>query len=169
MPSSTNRLNGVLTHHPTLRSSNHKLSKLPTSMIRVFITKTALQVAAIPTYPTLVSTLTLTTVGLVLTLPRKAARAIRTTQNYPGPIAQVRLFISLNNTTSHLYSHPFFSPIVQPADFFMGLIIPNQLPPITVRLNDSLLQILTPSAPVILALRTPQPSHILSSSTPPPS
>jgi hypothetical protein len=40
--------------------------------------------------------LTLTTVGSVLTLPRRAAQATWMTQNYPGPIAQVRLFISLN-------------------------------------------------------------------------
>ena len=58
---------------------------------------------------------------------------------------------------------------MQPANFFMGRIIrsPNQLLPTTVRLYDTLPQILTPSAPMILALPTLQPSHIPSNSTPP--
>src|ERR1700760_2313629 len=90
MPSPTNRLNGVLTHHPTLSSSNysHKFNNnnLLMSTIKVFTTRMALQVAAIQTYPTSASTLTLTTEGSVLTLPRKVAPVTRTTRSYPGPI-----------------------------------------------------------------------------------
>jgi len=95
IPPPTNRPNGVIAHLP---SSNY--NNPPTSTSKVFTTKTALLAGVIPTYPTLVSTLTLTMADSALIYQRTAARATLTTRNCHGHIilALVRFFISFNKT-----------------------------------------------------------------------